>query len=214
MKIAFIGSTGQIGRHIAAEALLRGHQITALVRSTAQIPKELNAMTIRIVNNIRDTAHLSDLVAGHDLIVSALGLVQADHDASILADTTHAIIAAARTAHVARIMVVGGAGCLYLAPQQRFFDSPLFPHQFKPFALGQLEAVDIFRDAGDLDWLIFVPAAEIGPGAQRGRYRVGANTLIFDQAGLSCITYPDFASAFVDEIEQHRFMHTLATTAY
>lgn len=214
MKIALFGASGKIGRYIAAQAIARGHEVSAIVRRTTDLPKELKDCTLILLEDVRNSEQLTQAVAGHDLIASALGFVEVDDDQTLLPDVTHALINAARDVNIPRIMVVGGAGCLYLTPTKLFLDSPQFPDQFRPFALGQVKAVTIFRQVVDVDWMIFVPAADIYEGEEIGNYRVGANKLIYDHNGLSRISYPDFANAFVDEIEQHRFLYTLATVAY
>ncbi|MFP3607454.1 NAD(P)-dependent oxidoreductase, partial [Paraburkholderia sp. SIMBA_053] len=68
--------------------------------------------------------------------------------------------------------------------------------------------------ASDLDWTFFAPAALIAPGERRGTFRTGANALIVDAQGNSSISAEDYAIAFVDELEQGRFVHQLATVAY
>ncbi|MBP6117196.1 MAG: NAD(P)H-binding protein [Neisseriaceae bacterium] len=214
MKIALIAPTGEIGRYIAQEAHLRGHEVTGIARRTTNLPPELAGIRCVGVGSMRDEHELAQLIEGHDVLVSALGFVEKDNDQTILPDTVNAMLGAVRKTGVKRMVMVGGAGTLLVAPRILFVDTDAFPPAFKPFAEGHSKLMPILKSVGDVDWLVFVPAAEIGPGAKIGGYRMGANVLIIDQLGRSRISFLDYASAFVDELEQHRFSQTFATVAY
>jgi putative NADH-flavin reductase len=58
------------------------------------------------------------------------------------------------------------------------------------------------------------PPPRSGRGAALGQFRVGATKLIFDADGHSRISYPDYAQAFVDDLEAPRFAKLVATVAY
>lgn len=214
MKIAFIAPTGEIGRYIAQEAHLRGHEVTGIMRRTTHLPPELDGISCVRIGSIRDEHELAALIEGHDVLVSALGFVEKDNDQAILLDTVNAMLAAIRTTGVRRMIMVGGAGTLLVAPNTYFVDTEAFPPAFKPFAQGHTKLMPILKPVVDVDWLVLVPAVEIGAGERVGGYRMGANVLFTDPAGRSRISFLDYASAFVDEIEQHRFSQTYATVAY
>jgi putative NADH-flavin reductase len=111
-------------------------------------------------------------------------------------------------------VVVGGAGSLEVAPGVQLVDTPDFPAPYKPYALAHREALAVFKAADDLAWTFFSSTAEIGPGEQRGVFRTGDRTLIVGANGHSEISNPDYADAFVSEIEQPRFIQQIATAAY
>jgi putative NADH-flavin reductase len=112
------------------------------------------------------------------------------------------------------VLVVGGAGSLEVAPGVQLVDTPTFPDAYKPVALAHRAALSIYEAATDLDWTFFAPAAEIGPGKKRGRYRTQATRFLADDHGKSEITYADYADAFVDEIEKSKYARQVATVAY
>src|SRR5207253_1449644 len=103
---------------------------------------------------------------------------------------------------VKRIVIVGGAGTLEIGNGKQLVDSPDFPEMYRPYALAHREALAVFKEADDLDWTFFAPAAEIGPGDKIGKFRVGVRKLISNDAGRSAISYGDYADAFVTEIEK------------
>lgn len=210
LKIALFGATGMIGSRIAARALARGHAVTALVRQARPI-EGLPALRV-VAADLFDTAASVQQVKGFDVIASAYG--PAREDASKVVDATRALISVAREAGVKRLVAVGGAGSLEVAPGKQLVDTEGFPEAYKAVALAHREALSIYRTATDLDWTFFAPAAIIAPGVEPGSFRTGADTLIVDANGESKISVEDYAIAFVDEIEAGRFVRRIATTAY
>ncbi|HCE08385.1 MAG TPA: oxidoreductase, partial [Oxalobacteraceae bacterium] len=119
-----------------------------------------------------------------------------------------------RAAGIKRVIVVGGAGSLEIGGGKQLVDSPDFPAAYKSYALAHRDALAVLRDAPDIDWTFFAPAAEIGPSDKVGKFRVGARKLITDAAGRSAISYADYADAFVSEIEAGSHPKEIVTVAY
>lgn len=214
MKIALIGATGNIGQEIAKEAQRKQHTLTALTRSDKSLPAELAGAQQKVVD-ILDVAALTEAVRGHDVIASAYGPDMAQPIApNQVADVARALIAAARAAGIKRVVVIGGAGSLEVAPGVQLVDTPGFPHAYKAVALAHREALNVFRNATDLDWTFFAPAAVIAPGDKKGNYQVGEGKLLTDAAGNSAISYVDYAEAFVSELEQGAHRQAIVTVAY
>lgn len=210
MKIAIVAATGKIGRQIVQQALRNGHEVTAIVRSKAALPPELQGA--RIVVAPLQAAALSQALRGHDAVISAYG--PAPDAPGTLSEVTRTLIAAAREAGVRRLVAVGGAGSLEVAPGMQLVDTPQFPAAYKAVALAHRDALAVYQDVGDLDWTFFSPAAEIGPGEARGRFRTGEKKLLTDASGHSRISYVDYAAAVVAEVERPQFIRTIATAAY
>lgn len=211
MKIALIGASGNIGREIAREAIRRGHTVTAIARSAKPAADLVPGLQTRTAD-LFDAAALRDAVSGHDVIASAYG-PGAGAPAN-LTDATAALVAAARSAGIKRLVLVGGAGSLEIAPGQQLVDSPNFPAAYKAVALAHRDGFNQLRQVKDLQWTFFAPAALIGPGEKTGRYRVGRKTLIADAAGNSAISYADYADAFVSELERAEYPQEIVTAAY
>ncbi|HET6719623.1 MAG TPA: NAD(P)H-binding protein [Rhodocyclaceae bacterium] len=211
MKIALIGASGNIGSEIAREALRRGHIVTAVVRQAKPGTGDLPGLQTRHAD-LFDAAALRDAVRGHDVIASAYGPGAGNPGAVV--EATAALIAAARSAGIARLVVVGGAGSLEIGPGAQLVDSPNFPAAYKAVALAHRDAFTHLRQASDLKWTFFAPAAMIGPGEKTGRYRVGRKTLIADATGASKISYADYADAFVTELERGEYPQEIVTAAY
>lgn len=210
LKIALFGATGMIGSRIAAEALARGHEVTALARH----PRPLDGLPGLAVTaaDLFDTAASAERVKGVDAIASAYAPPHSD--APKVVDAARALVALSRMTGVRRLVAVGGAGSLEVAPGKQLVDTEGFPDAYRSYALAHREALAFYRTVSDVDWTFFAPAALISPGAKTGAFRTGTDTLIVDAKGESKISAEDYAIAFVDEIEAGRFVHRIATTAY
>jgi hypothetical protein len=216
MKIVLFGATGNVGRRVAAEALSRGHAVVGVVRDPAAVAT--SDSRVRLVKGDATRADsVAELVQGADAVVSAIsprpnarGL-----PAPSLVENARAIIAGLRRAGVKRVLVVGGAGSLELAPGRQLVDQPGFPEEYKAEALEGREALEVWRtQGGGLEWSFLSPAAEIAPGERTGRYRTTADQFLVDAAGRSFITFEDYAVAVLDELEHPQHVGRRFGVAY
>jgi putative NADH-flavin reductase len=125
------------------------------------------------------------------------------------------LIAGLRAADVKRVLYVGGASSLEVAPGQALADTPDFPEVYKAEAREGREALDVWRKEADgLDWTYLSPAVEIGPGQRTGKYRSTDDRILFDAAGKSFISFEDYAVAVLDELERPRHVGRRFGVAY
>lgn len=205
MNIALIGATGFVGQALLQELLARGHAVRALQRDAAKLAPRAG-LEVRSVDVLAPGGFAAEL-QGVDAVVSAYNAGWANpnlHDDFLRG--SDAIAAAAREAGV-RLIVVGGAGSLFIAPGQQLVDSPAFPAEWKSGALAAREALNRLRaDTTALDWTFVSPAMHLEPGERTGVFRLGGEQPVFDAQGESRITVADLAVAIADELErpQHR----------
>jgi putative NADH-flavin reductase len=202
MKIAVLGASGRAGSEIVREAVARGHDVLAIARNPEKIPA-IDGVTAK-TGDASDPEALAALIAGSDAVISALHF-------DISAET---LLSAIRKAGVPRLLVTGGAASLEVAPGQRLIDSPEFPEEWKPFAMGGITFLDALRQIDDVDWTFFSPAALIFEGPRTGTYRPGTDQLVTDESGESRISFADYAIAMVDELEAHKHSRARFTAAY
>ncbi|WP_261546960.1 NAD(P)-dependent oxidoreductase [Burkholderia multivorans] len=208
LNIALFGATGMIGSRIAAEAARRGHRVTALSRRPGAAGDGIAAKAA----DLFDPASVAAALPGHDVVASAYGPKQ--DDAANVVAAVKALVEGARRAGLKRVVVVGGAGSLEVAPGQQLVDAEGFPAEYKAVALAHRDALDYLKTVDDLDWTFFAPAALIAPGQRTGTFRTGTGKLIVDANGDSRISAEDYAVAFVDALEQRGFVREIATVAY
>ncbi|WP_260921619.1 NAD(P)-dependent oxidoreductase [Novosphingobium sp. 9] len=202
MKIAVLGASGRAGSQIALEAAARDHEVLALARHPEKIPTA--AGITPLAADAGDPAALAPLIAGCNAVVSALHF-------DVTAET---LLSAIRSAGVPRLLVTGGAASLLGPDGQRLIDSPDFPAEWKPMAMGGIVFLDVLKTTTDIDWTFFSPAALIFEGERTGHYRTDTDHLVTDAQGESRISFADYAIAMIDELEAHKHSRARFTAAY
>lgn len=193
MKIAVVCANGKAGKLIVKEAVLRGIDVTAVVREKNQTEAK------NVLNK-----NLFDLTSadlnGFDVVIDAFGAWTEDalpqHSTSLkhLCD----ILSGTET----RLLVVGGAGSLYVNPEHTvcISDGPDFPPQFLPLAKAQGKALAELRERNDVKWTFISPAADFrADGERTGKYILSGEELTLNSKGESVISYADYAIAMIDE---------------
>jgi putative NADH-flavin reductase len=203
MKIALIGATGQVGSRILDEALGRGHQVTAIARKPQSIAARTGLTTLAL--DVSEGDKLASALAGQDAVVISVKYSQVD---------PRPLFQAAKNAGVARLLVVGGAGSLQVAPGVDLVDTPDFPAPYKPEALAARDFLNLLRQESVLDWSFLSPSALLQPGERTGQFRLGGDQLLTDAKGASRISLEDLALALVDELEQPRHSRRRFTVGY
>ncbi|PUA30162.1 MAG: 3-beta hydroxysteroid dehydrogenase [Cellvibrio sp. 79] len=203
MKIALIGATGFIGQHILAEAINRQHQVTALVRDTSKITAHPQVTSRALDSN--NAQAVTAALAKHDVAVISFHYLNVDFPA---------LINAVKASGVQRLLVVGGAGSLEVAPGVRVIDTPDFPNEWKAVAQAAIGFLDALRAEKNLDWVYVSPSAFIEPGQRTGTFRIGSEQLLVDEKGESRISNQDFAVAVINELEQPQHHQQRFTVGY
>jgi len=218
MKVVLYGATGMIGSRILKELLSRGHHVTTVVRDPSKVAAQPNVSVVK--GDLLDADNVVQSVKGAEAVISSYGPPHAPggqgpdparlHE---MLDSTRSMIAGLRRAGVTRVIMVGGAGSLEVAPGVQILDTPTFPEAYKAAATAHRDAFYLLRQA-DLNWTYFSPAMLIQPGERTGKFRLGRNELVKDDRGQSSISAEDYAVALVDELEQARHARQRFTIAY
>ncbi|WP_430613184.1 NAD(P)-dependent oxidoreductase [Flavobacterium sp. JP2137] len=216
MKVALIGATGFVGSKILNELVNRNHQVTAIVRNPQAVAKTENVVAIKV--DIFDTAALADTVKGHDIVVSAFNAGWTNPNIyDEFLKGSEAIQESVKKSGVKRLIIMGGAGSLYIADGVQLVDSPDFPEEWKAGALASRDYLNIIKKEQDLDWTFISPAIEMHQGTsgeRKGTYRTSLENPVFDENNRSIISAEDVAVAIVDEVEQPKHIKERFTVAY
>ncbi|MGW0658761.1 NAD(P)-dependent oxidoreductase [Streptodolium elevatio] len=213
MRITVFGAAGNVGSRVVAEALARGHEVTAVVRDSARFAD----LHPDAAHRVGDAARVEDVVAltaGQDLVIGATRPAPGS-EAGLLAATRGLLAGAERTG--VRLLLVGGAGSLAVPGTDGLtvIDSPDFPASWRPIALACGEQLDAALAApASVDWAYLSPSAVLEPGVRTGAYRVGGDELVVDAEGNSSVSMEDLAVALVDEAEHPKHHRTRFTVGY
>lgn len=212
MKVAIIGATGFVGSALLKEVSARGHEVTALVSSPSKVPASNKVTAVQA--DVLDHDSLAKKLAGHDAVISAFsGHAQTDV-LGYYVKGLQSIVSAVKEAGVPRLLLVGGAGGLEVAPGVQLIDTPEFPDQWKATAEGARQALNLLRQDQVLNWTVLAPSALLEPGQRTGKFRLGKDQLLLDGVGESRISVEDYAVAMIDELEKPAHVRTRFTVGY
>jgi putative NADH-flavin reductase len=197
MNVVVYGATGNSGSEIVKELLRRGHKVTAVARKAGSL-KAADGLTVK-TDDLSNVDAIAGIIKGADAVVSAYAPPMEDTDA--LLGVTEREIAAVKKAGSARLLVVGGAGLLEVAPGVTLIKSGHLPVEYLPIATSHEKALAVLRKS-DINWTYLSPGAYFVPGERTGKFRLGTKELIADAKGESKITFADYAIALVNEIEK------------
>ncbi|GGZ33764.1 hypothetical protein GCM10010387_29950 [Streptomyces inusitatus] len=215
-RIVIFGAGGRAGRHAVAEAVARGHEVTAVVRDPA---------------GHRDLTGPGVVVAAGDVTLAAgVAAVAADHDAAINAaarldtpselfyvNAARALLEGLTRAEVGRLVLIGIGTTLETAPGVPFHDTPGFPAEARAFSLGHSAGLEALRSAETgVDWLVLAPPPVVldNGAARTGRYRTGDSRVLPAGENTAVFSYADLAVALVDEIENPRHHRSLTAVGF
>jgi uncharacterized protein len=197
MNVVVYGATGHSGSEIVKELVRRGHKVTVVARNVDSL-KGQPGVTAK-TDDLSNVDAIAAIIKGADAVVSAYAPPMDQTDA--LVDVTRRQIEAVKKAGGPRLLVVGGAGLLEVAPGVTLIKSGHLPAEYLPIAASHEKALGVLR-ASDINWTYLSPAAYFVPGERTGKFRLGTKELIADAKGESNISFADYAIALVDEIER------------
>ncbi|MHA4064681.1 NAD(P)-dependent oxidoreductase [Bacillus cereus] len=202
MKIGIIGTTGKAGSRILKEALDRGHEVTAIVRNAAKITEE----NVKVLEKDVFSLTSNDLQA-FDVVVNAFGAPTGQEHLHV--DAGNVLIEAMKGAPNTKLLVVGGAGSLFVDEEKttRVFETPGFPGEYLATAQNQGKNLEILQQTNDITWTFISPSALFALGKRTGSYTAGKDNLLVNSKGDSYVSYEDFAVAALDEIENPKHVN-------
>lgn len=211
MNVVLYGASGMIGSRILNELTQRGHTVTAVVRDPSRV--KAGGSVTAVKGDLTDPADVAAKLEKADAVISSYSPGQGTEAA--LLPAVRSLIEGARKAQVKRVLVVGGAGSLFVAPGVTLTESGYLPPEYKAIAIAHEDALGILRNsASDLEWTNLSPAAFIQPGERTGTFRLGTDSLLTDAEGKSSISAEDYAIALVDELERPQHIRQRFTVAY
>jgi uncharacterized protein len=212
MNIGVIGATGRIGQRIVAEAVQRGHHVTAFTSNAAKIPSDKGKVAWKTAD-VLNADSVATAMQGQDVLISSYGTAPGANPKPIVTAAETLLKAGERHPQV-RVLMVGGAGSLEVAPGKTVIDSGMIPEPWIAIPVAHKEALDAFKKNSTVNWTYFSPAGTIQPGERTGKFRLGGDQLIVGENGKSEISMEDYAVALLDEVEKPRHPRQRFTVGY
>lgn len=215
MKVAVIGTTGFVGKHITTELVKRGIEVTGFARKQQTSDKPNLQYVAADVNNVND---LTAALKGFDIVINAFspGWTNPNVYDDFIAGSK-AIQQAVKQAGVKRFISIGGAGSLYLPDGKELVDTFPADNPFVPGAKAARDYFHILKTETELDWVFFSPAMDMHQGITTGRtgkYRLGTDYPVMDENGKNVLSVEDLAVVIADEVENPKHHQTRFTAAY
>ena len=210
MKLIIFGASGLLGTRLVTEALDRCHEVTAVGRDASRLD-DRDGRVRTASADATDAESVAAVAGGHEVAVSAVTNHQAP---DMLVDAAHGLLEGLARAGVGRLISVGGAGSLEVAPGVRLVTTPGFPAQYKAEAEKGGDFLDLLRQERELNWTFLSPSALFVPGERTGRFRLGTDQLLTGADGKSWISFEDFAVALADEIDRPAHIRRRFTVGY
>ena len=175
------------------EAADRGLDVTAVVRG------ENHSAALKVIEKDLFDLTAADL-AGFDVVIDAFGAWT--EETLPLHSTSLKHLCDLLSGTYTRLLVVGGAGSLYVNPEHTatVSEGAGFPDAFKPLAAAMAKALTELRSRSDVKWTYVSPAGDFqAEGERTGTYILGGEELTLNSRGESIISYADYAIAMIDE---------------
>ncbi|MBU3201350.1 NAD(P)-dependent oxidoreductase [Clostridium estertheticum] len=201
MKILLIGASGNAGKRILEEALDKGHSVTAVLRDPSKLTLNHKNLTM-VKGDLLNPDSILKYLDQQDAIISAYGPKHGEEENLVVAAKN--LVDLIKSSKIKRLLVVGGAGSLEVAPGLALSDTPEFLDAWKPVAFAHRDALRVYEES-DISWTFLSPSATFEPGERTGKYKLGNTTLLYDENGLSRISMEDYATAMIDELENKSY---------
>ncbi|KOO47350.1 NAD(P)-dependent oxidoreductase [Viridibacillus arvi] len=208
MKIGIIGATGKAGNFILKEAVSRGHEVTAIIRSASKLEAENVAVIEKDIFSLT-----TEDVQEFDVIVNAFGAPAGEEHLHVEAGRN--LINILQDARDTKLFVIGGAGSLFVDPEKTVtvMSTPDFPAIYLPTAENQGKNLEDLK-ASSITWTFLSPSAFFDPeGPRTGQYIAGIDHLLVNTKGESYVSYADYAIAVLDELENPKHLNERFTVA-
>jgi putative NADH-flavin reductase len=213
MRITVIGAAGSAGSRIVKEALVRGHQVTAVVRNKDQF----SLLPNEVVKYQADASLVNEVIEvskNQDLVIAATRPAEG-HEKELLKITQALLTASAHTQ--VRLIAMGGAGSLIVKDKANALVVDDIRHvspAWRNIAQACVEQYQLYQANSQVDWCYISPPAMLVPGIRTGKFRLGKDELIVDNSGKSEISIEDLAKAVIDEAENKNFPQQRFTLGY
>lgn len=206
MKITVFGSTGGTGREVVRQALQRGFEVVAFVRTAQALGIEHDNLQI-VQGDVLNPASIIPALKGTDVVISALGVKLGQTAGKTRSEGTQNIVNALAQTGIKRFISVSSVGAGDSKLRLSWIASLLLPRIIGADRLAEAELQEHIIQQSDLDWTILRPARLVD-AAGTGNHTVAAEL----KTGLASKTVrADLAKALLDEAQANTYVGQCVT---
>jgi putative NADH-flavin reductase len=169
MRIAVFGATGGTGQELLRQGLALGHQMIALARRPEAVAAKGEGLRV-VEGDVLRPAQVASVVAGADVVISALGIGMHRHPTTVYSAGTGNVIDAMTTAGVRRLLCVSTSSLELPPPRRVEYAVSKVLHAILSAPYADMALMERAVRTSGLDWTL-VRAARLTNGAPTGGYR-------------------------------------------
>ena len=209
-RLLIVGATGGTGRQLVAQALERGHQVTALVRNPSKLTIEHAQLTV-IHGDVLDYPSVEAAMRGQEAVVSALGHKRFLYPTRILSDGTRNILRAMETNRVSRLVCATSLGIGDSAGRLGLYFTLFTIPVVLPFYFWDKARQERMIAESNVEWVIVRPGM-LNNADKRGRFRHGSK--IGNPLGTVRISRADVADFMLDQLASDKYLRSAPGVAW
>ena len=195
MKITILGPTGSTGRQLVAQALARGHEVTAFARQPAALP--VHPRLVTVPGSIADAAALDGAIAGREAVLCALGGRPWRRRERVCSTALGHASVSMQHHHVRRVVAISTFGAGETRPRVGWLVRHLVFGMVLRSEVADKEAMEAILERSALDWTV-VRVGLLHDGPSRGAWRAADDGSI---QGMGRIARADVAAFMLDQLD-------------
>lgn len=209
MKLLIIGATRGIGMQVLQQAIAKGHDVTALIRSTQKFTLQNERLQV-IEGDIRDAAAVERATEGLEAVISSIGIMPTRKPVTVFSTGIQNVLGAIEKNAVRRLIAVTGIGAGDSRGHGGFFYDKLFqPLLLKTIYEDKDREEALIRNSA-AEWIIVRPGF-LTNGPMTGEYRV-----LTDMNGVKAgrISRADVAHFILEQLDASDYLRKTPLITY
>jgi putative NADH-flavin reductase len=202
MRLAIFGASGATGRELVAQALERGHRVSAFVRTLGKLQKKDGEPEI-VLGDVANAVAVARANSGSDAVLSALGVGQKlKHDPAVIQGIAN-IVKAMEQSGPFRLIYLSFLGVTESRDQVGFLLGKIAARFIVKNEVADHEEKEAIIRRSNLDWTIVRPPG-LTNGRHTGVYRDGVD--IRTRSLVPMISRADVAEFMLNQVSDRTYL--------
>lgn len=195
-----LGATGPAGLKLVANALEKGHDVTAFVRTPSKL--EISNKRLKVIKgDVLQPDTIKQALVGQEVVISALGVGNSLKPNQLIENAVGNLVPAMKAANVKRLIFLSAFGVGPTLKQASFIQRFAFSVPLKNIYKDKVIGERLIENSG-LDWTLVCPVV-MTHGSFTGNYRAGET---FNMTGMPSVSRADVADFMVSQANSNQFL--------